>query len=304
MAYLKVIRPINLFIVALTQLILHYCIYLPYIEKASLSSFHFFLLVLCTLIIAAGGYLINDIYDYKADIINKPHKTWVGHELSPQASWIYYYSILVLGLLIAAYLAWATSNIPLLTLYPGACFVLWWYAFKLKKAGLSGNLVVAGMTAFVCIILVISERKFLFSAESSKVLTLFLGFSWFSFIINLVREWVKDMEDMEGDMLLHSLSLPITHGIGFVKNLITVCIGITILSLIFFIVGLPHSFQQKIFSIVFVIAPMVKVTIQIRKSRDREAFHKSASALKFILLLGLIYLLMFSPLFISHGVTE
>ena len=120
MAYLKVIRPLNLFLIAFTQLILHYCIYLPNIEKASLSPLQFFLLVLCTLTIAAGGYLINDIYDYKADIINKPHKTWVGQQLTVHASWFYYFFLLVSGLLIAAYLAWATENLPLLTLYPGA----------------------------------------------------------------------------------------------------------------------------------------------------------------------------------------
>ncbi|MFN8318612.1 MAG: geranylgeranylglycerol-phosphate geranylgeranyltransferase [Saprospiraceae bacterium] len=264
----------------------------------------FFLLVLCTLTIAAGGYLINDIYDYKADIINKPHKTWVGQQLTVHASWFYYFFLLVSGLLIAAYLAWATENLPLLTLYPGACFILWWYAFRLKKAGLSGNLVVAGMTAFVCIILVIAERRYLLSVEYHKVLVLFSGFSWFSFVINLVREWVKDIEDMEGDMLINSFSLPIMQGIDFVKNLIAVCLGITILSLVIFNVWFPHSFHQKIFSIVFVIAPIVKVAIQIQKSRDRDAYHKSANALKLILLLGLIYLLMFSPLFVPHGIIE
>ncbi|HRD08972.1 MAG TPA: geranylgeranylglycerol-phosphate geranylgeranyltransferase, partial [Saprospiraceae bacterium] len=238
----------------------------------------FFLLVLCTLTIAAGGYLINDIYDYKADIINKPHKTWVGQQLTVHASWFYYFFLLVSGLLIAAYLAWATENLPLLTLYPGACFILWWYAFRLKKAGLSGNLVVAGMTAFVCIILVIAERRYLLSVEYHKVLVLFSGFSWFSFVINLVREWVKDIEDMEGDMLINSFSLPIMQGIDFVKNLIAVCLGITILSLVIFNVWFPHSFHQKIFSIVFVIAPIVKVAIQIQKSRDRDAYHKSANA--------------------------
>ncbi len=304
MAYLKVIRPLNLFLIAFTQLILHYCIYLPNIEKASLSPLQFFLLVLCTLTIAAGGYLINDIYDYKADIINKPHKTWVGQQLTVHASWFYYFFLLVSGLLIAAYLAWATENLPLLTLYPGACFILWWYAFRLKKAGLSGNLVVAGMTAFVCIILVIAERRYLLSVEYHKVLVLFSGFSWFSFVINLVREWVKDIEDMEGDMLINSFSLPIMQGIDFVKNLIAVCLGITILSLVIFNVWFPHSFHQKIFSIVFVIAPIVKVAIQIQKSRDRDAYHKSANALKLILLLGLIYLLMFSPLFVPHGIIE
>ena len=160
------------------------------------------------------------------------------------------------------------------------------------------------MTAFVCIILVIAERRYLLSVEYHKVLVLFSGFSWFSFVINLVREWVKDIEDMEGDMLINSFSLPIMQGIDFVKNLIAVCLGITILSLVIFNVWFPHSFHQKIFSIVFVIAPIVKVAIQIQKSRDRDAYHKSANALKLILLLGLIYLLMFSPLFVPHGIIE
>lgn len=301
MAHLKVLRPLNLFIVAFTQAILFYLIYAPSIKQAVLSFNEFWLLVLCTVIIAAAGYLINDIYDHSADIVNKPDKTWVGVTISYAHAWNYYLALIILGFIIATYLAWQTHNIPLLSLYPLACTALWLYAKKFKRSGFAGNLIVALMTSFVCVILIIAERKVIFQPENHKVLSLFIGFSWFSFLVNMIREWVKDMEDIEGDRLLHSASMPIKKGIPFVKNCSFIVVAICVLSVVFFVCNIPHSFHQKIFALVFVVAPLVKVATQIQKSRDAADFHKSATGLKLIMMLGLIYLMLFSPIITQYG---
>ncbi len=301
MAHLKVLRPLNLFIVAFTQAILFYLIYTPSVKQAVLSFNEFWLLVLCTVIIAAAGYLINDIYDHTADIVNKPDKTWVGVKISYSNAWTYYFTLLITGFIIAIYLGWQTDNLPLISLYPLACTALWLYANTLKRSGLAGNMIVAMMTSFVCVILIIAERKVLFQPENFKVLSLFLGFSWFSFLVNIIREWVKDMEDMEGDRLLHSASMPIRKGIPFVKICCFIAVAVCILSVVFFVYTIPHTFHQKIFALVFVVAPLVKVATQIQKSRDAVDFHKGASGLKLIMMLGLIYLMLFSPIITLYG---
>ncbi|MBK8112310.1 MAG: hypothetical protein IPK46_19335 [Saprospiraceae bacterium] len=96
-----------------------------------------------------------------------------------------------LGMIIATYLAIVSHNLPLLALYPLSIWLLWLYAKTLKKSGVGGNLVVAFMTSFVTLILIVAERLQLMKSENSNLLQLLLGFAFFSFLVNLAREWVK-----------------------------------------------------------------------------------------------------------------
>lgn len=302
--YIQLLRPLNLFMVVSTQVILYFLLINPWVQNPSLDAMQFILLALCTSLIAGGGYIINDIYDYKADLTNKPHKMWVGKHITFKAAWTFYASIVITGFIIASYLAVVTENIPLLLLYPMAVLLLWWYALDLKKSGLPGNIVIAFMTSFVCIILIIAERKELLLPENHNLMAMVAGFSWFSFLVNICREWVKDLQDKTGDQLLGSGSLPIVKGELFTKQLTVITLFCAIISIFTFVVMYPHSFHQTVFALVFVAAPIGKNITQVYKCRDAVDYGKAAAFLKFIMLLGLLYLLLFSPVLSSHGITE
>jgi len=304
MAYIQILRPLNLVIVVLTQSIIYYFVLSPQLSAPALSVVHFTLLALCTAIIAGSGYLINDIYDVPADQINKPDKSWIPKHITLSIAWRYYYFLILIGMGIATYLAIATRNLPLLTLYPISTWLLWLYAKKLKKSGIAGNLVVAFMTSFVTIILIISERNQLMDPDNSNVLYLLMGFACFSFLVNLAREWVKDIEDIDGDQTIGSISLPISIGIANTKSYIQYCLAASIMSVVAFQFIYPHSFHQSIFAFVFVIAPMAKVAVKLNNGREKKDYHKTANFLKLILFAGMIYLILFSPNLKVYGIAQ
>lgn len=304
MAYIHILRPINLAIVVLTQSIVYYLVLAPQLFETSLSPIQFGLLMLCTAIIAGSGYLINDIYDVATDQINKPEKCYIPIQISMPTAWGYYYFWISLGMIIATYLAIVSHNLPLLALYPLSIWLLWLYAKTLKKSGVGGNLVVAFMTSFVTLILIVAERLQLMKSENSNLLQLLLGFAFFSFLVNLAREWVKDIEDMDGDKAIGSISLPITIGIDKTKKWIHLCLATSIIALIWFQWIYPHSFHQSIFAYVFVVAPMVKAAIKLSNGREKTDYHKTANFLKLILFAGMIYLLLFSPIVKAYGIAQ
>jgi len=162
MKFLQLIRFPNLIIVVLTQYLLQYLILIPAFQKANLppllDHFHFFILVLSTLIIAAGGYIINDIEDQEIDLLNKPEKVIVGKYISFQNAKILYWGITILGLLISIYLAIYVDNLPLVLIYPFAVFLLYIYSKSLKKSVLWGNIIVSIFCGFVAGIILFAER--------------------------------------------------------------------------------------------------------------------------------------------------
>lgn len=95
------------------------------------------------MLIAAGGYIINDIIDYNTDIINKPQKTYFQNQIPTRYGKMYYYGVLLVGMLLSIYIAIKTNNLPLISLYPLACSILYIYSKKYKSSILVGNIIVS-----------------------------------------------------------------------------------------------------------------------------------------------------------------
>ena len=165
-AYFKIIRPKNLLMVALTQGIIYHYLFASVGTYTTLQGFILYLFISTTVLIAAGGYVINDIADFKADFINKPHKTYIPYPITERNGWIFYISIVIAGFLISIFVAWKTQNIPLITLYPLASMLLYFYSFKYKNSVLTGNIIVSLFIAFVSGIVMVAERHFLFHTNS------------------------------------------------------------------------------------------------------------------------------------------
>ena len=160
---LKLIRLPNLIIVLLTQWFLHYYIlHQNFQQEEGINSYlddqSFYLLVLITLLITAGGYIMNDIVDYPLDIINKPKKVIVHKLISESLSYWLYFGTVLLGFVLALYLAFVTKNLHLLVLYPLAVLGLFIYSTHLKKSFLAGNLLVSFFCAGVAGIIWVAER--------------------------------------------------------------------------------------------------------------------------------------------------
>jgi len=125
-SFLKITRPLNLSIVVLTQFLLEYLILIPAFQLSDyqlvLDEFHFALLSLVTVLIAASGYIINDIEDHEIDLLNKGEKAIVGKRISIAVAQRYYWILVVIGSFLSIYLAVYAGNILLVFIYPIAVF--------------------------------------------------------------------------------------------------------------------------------------------------------------------------------------
>lgn len=299
-ALINIIRPKNLIIIALTQWILHFFIIIPFVGVPSLNAALFYLLVVDTMFIAAGGYLINDILDYKTDVINKPLKLYIPKPLSLKTAWVYYFCILISGFLTALYIAYKINNLPLVLIYPLACVVLYFYSAKLKNSVLAGNIVVSLFVAFVSGIVLFAERNSVSNMAVTSsyhvVMGLFTAYMIFSFLINLLREIIKDIEDFEGDIATGVITYAGRYGITRAKKL---CMGLCILTIIIAILWVCFSsvctdFRVQTYITLFVVCPILIVLQILTKTSAKRDFSKISTILKWVMVAGLGSIILIS----------
>ena len=305
-AYFNIIRPKNLLMIALTQGIIYYYLFGGLEVNTALQGIKLYLFILTTVIIAAGGYIINDIADFKADMINKPHKTYIPYPITITNGWIYYKSIIVIGLLISVYIAYQTQNLPLITLYPLASIVLYFYSFKYKNSVLTGNIIVSLFIAFVSGIVIVAERHFLFhssnGSQSQAVLIILIFFMIFSFLVNLIREIIKDIEDAEGDKTQGIVTFPIKYGVNRAKNICIILLVVTIALLLIWMLttSINLDFRVKAYIGLLVLAPFVIIIQILTKSTQKKDFQHISSILKWTMLSGLGACILMSQTIIIH----
>lgn len=233
MHFLSLIRPLNLLIVALTMYGTGWYfegIYgLP--DGYMLLSESFSLLVISTLMIAAAGNIINDYFDVRADRINKPHRLIIGKYVKRRVAIVSHWGLNLLAFGIAVYLSWTLDTFWYLFIHLLSINILWFYSTYLKRQFLSGNLAIAALTGMVPVLIGLYFHQFAANHPQVELQTQFpfeqyagpfyvlwisFGLATFAFILNLAREIVKDMEDVEGDLKLSAKTLPIV--LGYTKS--------------------------------------------------------------------------------------
>tara|TARA_Y100000385_G_scaffold289456_1_gene358967 strand:- start:605 stop:1564 length:960 start_codon:yes stop_codon:yes gene_type:complete len=245
MHFTRLIRPLNLFIIALTMYGLGW--YFDPMEGCSctyiVTDWPFFLLVLSTVMIAAGGNIINDYFDVRADRVNKPEKLIIGKHVKKRVAIVSHWVLNFIAFSIAAYLSYRMKSFWYVFIHLFSINILWFYSMYFKRRFLSGNVLVAALTALVPVIVGIfffqSQvdlpytgyiRYYPFTEQLGIDILLYIatGLACFAFVLNLAREIVKDIEDMEGDKVLKSQSIPITLGVKKSKWFIGIILLISV----------------------------------------------------------------------------
>ncbi len=237
MYFLKLIRPINLIIIALTM----YSVRFFYFVLGGAHSrngneqFDFFLLVFSTVLIAAAGNIINDYFDVRADRINRPDKLIITKHIKRRWAIISHWVLNLLAFSIAIYLSARYSTFWYVFIHLLTINSLWFYSMYFKRRPFIGNLLIAGLTALVPILCGIhfylqiqfpggqqnvlpTVHSLQDSIELWKTFLLSKGrfvyvLAYFAFTLNLSREIIKDVEDMEGDKLIYAKTLPLVLGV-------------------------------------------------------------------------------------------
>lgn len=289
MKLLRAIRLPNLFIVALSQVIFKYVLINPYFKKGETLVFsdnHFILLVLATLSLTVFGYLINDYFDFELDR-NSGHKAKSG--LSRQALLAWSIAAVVIGFGLSLFISIQTGLLHLLWIYPFAVAFLFVYSKILKSRGLPGNILVALFTAGVMYVVILAEQH-IDLEDHDHIQSVLYSFMLFAFLINLYREIIKDIEDLDADQAFGLKTLAIT--IGPAKaGLTALFIGILLFILIvLFGITLTQSLIQQMFVFGLLVLPMTYILYLNHHAHEADDYHRISQMVKGIMLFGLVYL--------------
>ena len=301
-AFLKMIRLPNLFFIALTQVLFQYCIYRQlYINPVNPNdSLNFILLVFASLCIAAAGYIINDYFDINIDEMNKPqrmvvdkviHRRWAiaWHFMLNSAGLIL--TVLALPFLQKWYLI--LSNIMCMTL-------LWFYSTSFKRKLLIGNLVISLLTAWTILIIFFSKVSLAdaFGMESGtheKFFRLAFLYAGFAFISSLIREAIKDMEDMQGDEKYGCRTMPVVWGVNATKIYVAVWL-IVLVALLILVQVYVLQFRWWVpvtYSFVLIIFPLLYIFFKLFQASTPKDFHTLSMWTKFVMLTGILSMIFF-----------
>ena len=307
MNWLRLIRYKNLLIVFLTQLLVWYCLMYDSRSFRGLAQLYLFLPLACsTLLIAAAGYIINDYFDIKIDVINRPEKVILEKKISLKAAIIAHAVLNTLAFGIVAYIACLAHHYEWLSVQITSIVLLWFYSTHFKKQFITGNLVVAVLTALSIMVLQVYEPAItshvhktlppVTTSESGiKPLWVLMGYAFFAFMLTWIREIVKDMEDYKGDAAEGCMTMPIKMGLQFSAQFVRVVGLVTLLTLcIIFYFLLIYSFMYlAAYILLFIALPLGIWLAYLPGNTTQEHYHKASRWLKIIMLSGICSLIVY-----------
>lgn len=263
---LRLTRFWNLLIIGLAQ----YCTVVFLISRDKFYDPKLFLLAISTMLIAAAGYIINDYYDVKIDLINKPERVVIGKGITRRYALLFHTILSLTGIALGFFLDWKIGALNFI-----AAFLLWLYSNALKRLPFIGNFTVALLTG-----LSIFSVNLLYP----PLFMLVWVYSLFAFFISLVREIIKDIEDLKGDDTFGSKTLPIVWGIRRTKQFtyfLIALFSILVISLHRWVTPLPVGFFMG-----FLFLPMMVLLVWLVRADTRKDFYWLSQVCKIIMLAG------------------
>lgn len=301
-AFLKLVRLPNLFFMALTQVLFQFCIYHT-LYKDSIPSndlSRFILLVFASLFIAAAGYIINDYFDINIDEVNKPNKMVVDKVINRRWAIAWHFMLSTSGIILTVLALPFLQKWYLILANVFCVALLWFYSTNFKKSLLTGNIVISLLTAWTILIIFFSKVDLVdaFGAGSTnqaKFFKLAVLYAGFAFIISLVREAIKDMEDMPGDSKYGCRTMPIVWGVNATKVYAAVWLIVLIAVLVILqVYVLQFKWWLAIaYSVPAIIFPLVVILFKLRKSVTTEDFHKLSNMTKLVMFTGILSMVFF-----------
>lgn len=306
LALLKLVRWPNLVFIALAQVLVftsivyfatipigQYCFGgIPNQFEVLLLSSNLWPLVLSTTLIAAAGYMINDYFDIRIDAVNKPDRLVLSKIISRRAMITWHIILNTIALLLVVKLAY-DNQLRLISIQLFCIAALVVYSMSFKRKLFIGNLLVGLLIGFSVLLVGIYEPNFhvlSFDGTYTKLLWLY---TIFAFLITLIREVIKDAEDMKGDMLDGCRTIPIVYGLNVTKKIIYVIYFLLLVLVVAFITKLLESnFVLCIYFIIGIIAPSVFLIYKISQAKSTADFAKLSSWVKWLTLSGILSMIL------------
>ncbi|MBI4931279.1 MAG: geranylgeranylglycerol-phosphate geranylgeranyltransferase [Bacteroidetes bacterium] len=313
-AFLKLIRLPNLVIIAFTQYMIRLCLIEPILRLSGMylqmSDMEFALLVLATVFISAGGYIINDYFDVRIDNINKPKQLVIDKGVKRRVAMGAHAVMSFLGVAIGIFLSWRCHILMAgSTLFCASVIALWYYSTSFKYQFLKGNLLVSlftGITPFMVALFelpkiishynnTLAQQQYDFGTATTYTILVWVGcYGIAAFALSLIREMIKDMEDVEGDMEYGCRTIPIVLGIKKAKM-------ITSALIVLFMAGIgyvmPHQYEAKdkisfLYFLILIQLPLLFILLRVFKAKEKKHFHFASVMVKIVMLTGICFLFL------------
>jgi 4-hydroxybenzoate polyprenyltransferase len=304
LSYFRIIRPLNLFLIALAQFLVRYCIIMPayqteYINTNvfpdHLSKIEFALLVFATLVIAAGGNIINDVFDVRIDEVNKPGKNLVGAKIKESVAKSVAYLFFFLGSVIGVSLAVKNDLIAMGFLFPFSAVTLYMYSMYYKRRLLIGNILIAALSGLSILIVALFEPHFYPNMQFVLI------YAVFAFLISIVRELIKDAEDIDGDERAQCKTFPILFGIGKTKILAAFILLLNAAAVTYFLYS--YFYMNTVINFWYLLClfliPFAALLYLIITAAEKKDFYYASMFSKIVMLYGVLSMVPFYYFFLK-----
>ncbi|MDC7993695.1 geranylgeranylglycerol-phosphate geranylgeranyltransferase [Altibacter sp. HG106] len=300
-AFFQLTRPVNLALLALTQLLIKFIFLEAIAIPFAMDTAQYSLFVLACVCIAAGGNVINDIYDVAIDRINRPERVIVGKQLSEQATLYFYMALTIVGVVLGFVVANQVGYPKLSAVFILCAALLYFYASFGKSILVLNNIWIAALVAFgVLIVLIFDVYPMLQTPpketylEASKWI---FQYAVFAFLLNWIREIVKDVEDINGDRNGGINTLPIALGRSRVLSIIFIMgVGLTFLVLYYTYVNLYQYPLISGYFLLAIVAPLIYFCIRAWQAEQPKQYRFLSLLLKGIMLSGVLSLFLLKQL--------
>lgn len=320
--FLKLIRWKNILVIILTMIAMRQLVIFPvfanYGIKVMSPDLVFYLMMLATVLIAAGGYVINDYFDQKIDRVNKAGKVIVGFRVPRRKAIALHIWLNVVALIVGVVVAVAVRRWWYFFIFFGAFVALWIYSRDLKKSTFWGNLLIAMLSGIVPMLVGMTE----YFAQADTVsywdishiravkmaMQVIIFFSGFAFIYTLMREIIKDCEDLVGDRENGVRSIPVKIGLKKTNYIICMLAVLSIAAVAFFwymYLAETRFFYGEMLPTVYlyvaVMIPTLLVGIISLFGTSRRKYSFLSGFVKLIMVLGIAFSIVFCHIIVNNG---
>ena len=306
-AFFRLIRWPNLVFILLTQLLFYRFILLDTFNVLNpegpiywpkLSPMLFCLLSASSILIAAAGYIINDYFDLNIDRVNKPKRMVVEKVIKRRWTILWHWLLSGIGMVLSLYVSWRLRNPIIAAANLGCVVLLYFYSTTFKRKLLIGNVIISLLTAWVILVLFVCEARItsdeLYKEILSRLFKFAIVYGSFAFIISLVREVVKDIEDMDGDAKYGCRTMPIVWGVNVAKVFAGTWLAVLIGSLVIFqFYVLQKAWWPLIlYSVVLLDLPSLYILRKLYEAQTKAEYHRLSNMIKAVMLAGILSMFM------------
>lgn len=282
----SVVRGYNIPIIVIAQYLSAIFILAP--EKRALTillDFDLFIIVFASSLTIASGYIINNFYDSKKDLINRPHKSMLDRLVSQKTKLQVYFTLNFIVAFLAILVSWRAF-----LYFSVYIFLIWYYSHRIKKYPIIGNLT-AAVLAILPFFAILLYYKNLYEV--------IFGHATFLFLLLLIREMIKDLENIKGDLANDYKTIPIVYGEKISRKIITILTLTTIFPVYVLIEIFDVGYMDIYFYSSFII--LIFFLLYLWKSNTKEHYLLLHNVLKFLIVSGVFCIVLINPSVLLHG---